>query len=49
VHGKLSVFERPKDLFFLKHFPETGNSKVQRKKITAKAIAQQIIRETGEN
>jgi O-succinylbenzoic acid--CoA ligase len=49
VNGKLPVFERPKDLLFLEHFPETGNSKVQRKKITAKAIAQQIIRETGKN
>jgi O-succinylbenzoic acid--CoA ligase len=49
VNGKLPVFERPKDLLFLEHFPETGNSKVQRKKITARAIAQQIIRERGEN
>jgi O-succinylbenzoic acid--CoA ligase len=34
VNRKLPVFERPKDLFFMEHFPETGNSKIQRKKIT---------------
>ncbi|MCX5856230.1 MAG: AMP-binding protein [Deltaproteobacteria bacterium] len=48
VNGKLPVFERPKDLFFLEHFPETGNSKIQRKKIADRAIAQQVIRERGE-
>jgi o-succinylbenzoate---CoA ligase len=45
VNAKLPVFERPKDLFFLEHFHETGNSKIQRKKIIAQAIAQQVIRE----
>jgi len=49
VNGKLPVFERPKDLFFLKHFPETGNSKIQRKKITDQAVTQQLIRERGKN
>jgi len=49
VNGKLPVFERPKDLFFLKHFPETGNSKIQRKKITDRAVTQQLIRERGKN
>jgi O-succinylbenzoic acid--CoA ligase len=44
VKAKLPVFERPKDVFFLEHFPETGNSKIQRKKIAEQVIAQQIIR-----
>jgi O-succinylbenzoic acid--CoA ligase len=47
--GKLPVFERPKDLFFLERFPETGNSKIQRKKITDQAIAQHVIPERGRN
>lgn len=40
VNKKLPALERPKDLVFLEHFPETGNAKFQRKKITALAIGQ---------
>ena len=46
---RLLEFERPRDLLFLERFPETGNSKIQRKKITDQAIAQQVIPETGKN
>jgi len=38
--GKLPEFERPRDVLFLESFPETGNSKIKRKKITDQAIAQ---------
>lgn len=37
--GKLPEFERPRDLLFLESFPETGNSKIKRKKITDRALA----------
>jgi O-succinylbenzoic acid--CoA ligase len=35
--GRLPEFERPKDFLFLESFPETGNSKINRKKITMEA------------
>jgi O-succinylbenzoic acid--CoA ligase len=37
---KLPEFERPRDVLFLESFPETGSSKIKRKKITDQAIAQ---------
>jgi len=46
LNGKLTAFEFPREIFFLKKFPETGTSKLARKQITQEAINRQLYRDS---
>ncbi len=39
LYSKLTEFEFPREVFFLKNFPETGTSKLARKQITMEVIS----------
>jgi O-succinylbenzoic acid--CoA ligase len=43
LYGRLTEYEFPREVFFVKNFPETGTSKLARKQITMEVINRKII------